>query len=81
VVLAGTFTVWLVVLKVGVLYSLVVAFVHSALTSPYFVVVWTRANHSPRNTIEQDQNIKMWAVGHKFEGGRFVTPHPLAPTI
>ncbi|KAF9649302.1 hypothetical protein BDM02DRAFT_3186339 [Thelephora ganbajun] len=32
-------------------------------------VVWTRANPVPRNSVEQDQNIKMLAVGHKFDGG------------
>ena len=35
--------------------------------------MWTRTNPNPRNTVEQDQNIKMWAVSHKFDGGRFVT--------
>ena len=38
-----------------------------------FIVVWTRTHPAPRNTIEQDQNIKMMAVSHKFEGGRFVS--------
>ena len=34
--------------------------------------MWTRTHPAPRNTIEQDQNIKMMSVSHKFEGGRFV---------
>ena len=44
------------------------------------IVVWTRTNPNPRNTIEQDQNIKMLAVSHKFDGGRFVTPHACVPS-
>lgn len=78
---AGIFTVWLVVPKVS-LSTLVVAFVQEhAPDIPFrvfwFTVVWTKANPVPRNTIEQDQNIKIMSVGHKFDGGRFVSaPHP-----
>lgn len=63
----------------------VVAFVRSflsisdmAVLCVEFLVVWTRTNPVPRNTIEQDQNIKILAVSKNFEGGRFVVVAPLS---
>lgn len=79
--LGGTSTVWLVVPKVCIS-TLAIAFVREHTFDTKFcafTVVWTRTHPAPRNTIEQDQNIKLLAVSHKFEGGRFVSVLRLCP--